>query len=650
MAKELTLEDKKWIAEKNVMKEKFQTLMGYRIPIRDVPEDRAMYSYTSSEPAIYIKRDSEVTDGCTPSRKRRYRFGLFLSELLLVQFTDFNYEKTIESRLDMSESYIYSFIAQVIEKGSSRRYAASFIGGKYLQAYESVLKRITDILPSINKAETPFQELATAMLQIAYTDMLKGKFKTPEVKKVLKDVYPKLIKAIDCTNPEDRLDMAIGIMEDTKDIWGPAIDEAGKYSSIKGRAAYMSSLFGSALSGAISGFMGTGSGMEAPADEELDYSLGAKRESTWNKLNADESKEKAEKSDSSEKRKGGKNEEDKAEYDYDDEADFDLSTGKDEESDETEAELEADDFFDDLIQRELEIESSELSTTKRSGIPDFQAVAKKYKLKEYKRNDVIVTPKDAAKNLGIYENIIMNYGGELTKSYKELKKLFVDERSEEEYKTSGRISMKRVASGKVSSKLFTKTVEPEDMKSIALMIAVDQSGSMMSNGRIERAKAAAIGITEIFAKLDIPTYVMGFTADMDGYDAIHYHYTQWHTTTKMDRAAIASMDAEANNFDGYSIRCADAILDVRPETHKILMVISDGQPACRAYYSSSGYSDTKDAVQEARDKGHTVIGFGIGEDQDVLKAFYGDDFVHIDVLADLFKGMVDKFTSVVKSW
>ena len=91
---------------------------------------------------------------------------------------------------------------------------------------------------------------------------------------------------------------------------------------------------------------------------------------------------------------------------------------------------------------------------------------------------------------------------------------------------------------------------------------------------------------------------------------------------------------------------------MRGEEHKVLIVISDGQPACGAYFGGGldGYSDTKDAIREARSKGEVVLGVAIGADVDVLQKMYGRDFIFIRTGDDLFGGIMKKFTDMVKKW
>ena len=79
----LTKADREWIAEKKIAANQFEKIMGYRMPIRDVPEGNSLYSYTSSEPAIYLKKDSPLTDGLSDKQKRRIHFGAFISQILI---------------------------------------------------------------------------------------------------------------------------------------------------------------------------------------------------------------------------------------------------------------------------------------------------------------------------------------------------------------------------------------------------------------------------------------------------------------------------------------------------------------------------------------------------------------------------------------
>ena len=328
---------------------------------------------------------------------------------------------------------------------------------------------------------------------------------------------------------------------------------------------------------------------------------------------------------------------------------IDLSTPADYNPEEYEIEAEAMDFFDRLIQAEIEIDAESIMPSREAEIPDFQEIDKKYGMREYKCKNGFVSIKNPEEAESTYNKVVKKNLNHINTCYKKLKSLFAEEADETEYRSSGKISMERTISTTVTSKVFTKSVDPKDKSNMAVMLAVDESGSMHGS-RIERAKEAAINLAEIFGKLGIPTYIMGFTADTSGADAVHKHYVDW-TNLKSERYALTSMHADSNNFDGYSIRYASKLLGLRPETHKVLIVISDGQPACNAYsYGDAGYRDTKDAIREARSSGQVVLGVAIGADIDVLHKMYGNDFIFITTGEDLFTGVMKKFTGMVKKW
>jgi nitric oxide reductase activation protein len=97
-----------------------------------------------------------------------------------------------------------------------------------------------------------------------------------------------------------------------------------------------------------------------------------------------------------------------------------------------------------------------------------------------------------------------------------------------------------------------------------------------------------------------------------------------------------------NNFDGYAIRYAQKLLDKRGEAQKIMIVVSDGLPACRVYGGdgNEGVKDTKSAIREAKAKGTTVVGVLIGnEGLDKERVMYDGNFLHVTKPKDLFQSL-----------
>ena len=130
-------------------------------------------------------------------------------------------------------------------------------------------------------------------------------------------------------------------------------------------------------------------------------------------------------------------------------------------------------------------------------------------------------------------------------------------------------------------------------------------------------------------------YIFGFTADENGFDANHYHYLNW-SNKPSDRYSLLQIDAMCDNFDGYSIRYAAQLLRRKNAEKKLLLVISDGMPACNAYGYGLGIEDAKLAITEANREA-TTIGILLGNNSPQHhREMYGYNFIHCENPNNLF--------------
>lgn len=248
-----------------------------------------------------------------------------------------------------------------------------------------------------------------------------------------------------------------------------------------------------------------------------------------------------------------------------------------------------------------------------------------------------------------YQAIIEEIQGGITHLAKQFERMFRNNRGDTVYRESGRISPKRLIRGTKTSRVFTKRIDPKNKGNIAVELVVDVSGSMSCGNRMSVARKAVIGLAEVFEKVHIPCKVLAFTADKKGYTAYHYHILNWHNN-RASRKQLLLLHPQNNNFDGFSIRCAGAEIAKRPEQHKLIIVISDGQPICHSYSSvSNGVADTTRAIQEAS-KNATVIGVAIAADIDVLHSMYGRNFVYVEHIDDMFDQIGQVIKKEVASW
>lgn len=254
--------------------------------------------------------------------------------------------------------------------------------------------------------------------------------------------------------------------------------------------------------------------------------------------------------------------------------------------------------------------------------------------------------KDALTLEHSYSNVIKSFNGGIKVLTTQLRRIFENDYEETEYRNSGRINTKRLYSGRMTARVFDRRVSPVNKSNFAVEILVDESGSMCSAGKDKAAREATIALVEVFNNLNIPCYVIGFTADTQGYDVVHNHYITW-KNTKNERLKLLNICARANNLDGYSIRYATEILKHNRAENKLLIVLSDGQPAAHSYYD--GVADTKLAIKNAK-KYSNVLGIAIGNsDTETIHYMYEKDFIHISNVKDLFSGLSRAMQELLKN-
>ena len=254
-----------------------------------------------------------------------------------------------------------------------------------------------------------------------------------------------------------------------------------------------------------------------------------------------------------------------------------------------------------------------------------------------------------------YEEIVAGMSSNITMLAKNLERIFKEDTGEKSYKTSGIVSVPRLAGARKTARVFTRRRNPKGLKDVHVCLLIDESGS--TRGSIEQTlRNACIGLSEVFAKLHMKTSIIGFTGDTNApglsgtYHAVHYHYINGDNTPK-NRLKLLTSKARCENFDGYSIRYAGEYLKKQKEEFKLLIVLSDGAPACQTYYRGvNGVLDTKLAVKEAS-KYCKVVGILVGGSNPVKhQEMYGYNFLHIPTLSDMFNGLGAVIKKQIKDW
>ena len=286
---------------------------------------------------------------------------------------------------------------------------------------------------------------------------------------------------------------------------------------------------------------------------------------------------------------------------------------------------------------------------------DLPGIEQKYPNVQCQNIRVPVPPEEALSEQ--YAQIVAQQSGSINSLTNQLKRIFRNDAEEREYRTSGKVCIKRLINGTVSPRVFERKRQPGNKSDISILMLIDESGSMagsidrsnvMSESKIITAQKAAILLAEVFGNLHIPIKVVGFTES--GRIVQHYHYLSW-VNTPIERTKLMTISARSSNFDGYAIRYASELLQKRPERHKMLIVISDGMPASIYYQNmESGAADTRNAIQQAS-KEAKVCGVLVGNtDAETLQWMYGVNFLQIKQVEDLPQMLGKKIRNLIKEW
>ncbi len=194
--------------------------------------------------------------------------------------------------------------------------------------------------------------------------------------------------------------------------------------------------------------------------------------------------------------------------------------------------------------------------------------------------------------------------------------------------TSGRIDKRKLARlalpvvpGTDSWRRSFRRRIPAKKLNTAVSLLVDGSGSMAGQKMVLAAGAAASTVKTIAGPLRIPMEVNGFSTE--GGKNIMLPVKGFNEIVLPEVIAQRCLGFPmSGNSDGEALMWAADRLLKRKEKRKVLLVLSDGQPADGTGFADAG-SILKYAIDSCRKRGIEVYGIGI-EDSSV-RHFYGKD-------------------------
>ena len=195
------------------------------------------------------------------------------------------------------------------------------------------------------------------------------------------------------------------------------------------------------------------------------------------------------------------------------------------------------------------------------------------------------------------------------------------------------------------SRVFYKTALPNETPALCVGLLLDESGSMSWNDRATYARATAIILYDFCQALNIPITVYGHTTSDHGGVEL-YSYAEFDAIDRDDRYRMMDISARDCNRDGAALRYVAEQLVHRPEDIKLLMLISDGQPADDGYYGTAAEEDLRGIKHEYQRKGILFVAAAIGSDKENIERIYGNSFLDITDLTKLpvkLAGIIKRF-------
>lgn len=237
-----------------------------------------------------------------------------------------------------------------------------------------------------------------------------------------------------------------------------------------------------------------------------------------------------------------------------------------------------------------------------------------------------------------YQNIFRQVRPISRQMQKRLKPILEDlrEGGVEHRKIFGRI-IEAKESFRIDGRFYATKRQPQDSPDMAILVLIDQSGSMQGV-RLEAAMKTAVLLDDFSTGLNIPIAVVGHNTANCSETTIYLH-ALFERAGDKDRYRLAQMRCADSNRDGMALNIAVDMLNKRPEEMKLLIYISDGMPNARNYCGEAARRDLKQIAAAARAKKIQLFAAAIGEDKDVIREIYGENFLNISDLAALPKTM-----------
>ena len=640
-----------------------RSLLGREGKIIEIPLEIGQIGFTSEDRTIHLSFDHplilDVAKKYKANSDQLFVKGVDIHEVLHQMLSDFHMLNLLASKYNRSEQEIVMTINNLVEDAYIEHQAKLLIGGDSLKALRFTILSFYEFGSGVNDAPDPLSQFITALMNFGDVGAIKGHFTFPEAEEIAYKCLPVFYKATKEIIPKKRIEYSQQIMEMSKPLWekqaqenqeafekmmkavqelleqsGKSIEQSGSPMMIPGDAAGDEDSISQQQAQALAGLQGN-----SEADSDADSGNDGNG-------NGDDDEKSTQLDDS-----GKAKNHDKGKFGFGEKGKHpDSSMLTTENTSEFLSSLKSElDLSDDQIEQiASELEASvndgpvENTKTEFENAEDVSFRGPYYNSNKYTVNNIKVNT--SIEQITVYNRVVATLNDQITILYNKLKNVFQQDVEEIERRTSGNINLKRYTSGTVSARIFDKRKAPKNKADMAVAILFDESASM-GGEKTKAAMQTSIILAEVFKRLDIPFFAMGFTTGINA-DVAHMHYINWSNTT-LERISLLNMNSYNCNFDGYSIRYVTEILKKKDAENKLLIVASDGAPS---FGPSQKIQDTANAVKEAKEIS-SVCGISIeNHDDRLLSDIYGNDYIHVDKCNQLAFLFANKVAEIVKKW
>lgn len=169
---------------------------------------------------------------------------------------------------------------------------------------------------------------------------------------------------------------------------------------------------------------------------------------------------------------------------------------------------------------------------------------------------------------------------------------------------------------------FRSKKDPSGKPDVAFAIVIDESQSMETNCKIQKAAAAGILLDEVCRHIGVPAMIIGHDS-YGGDDCRIDIYRDFDGISESEKYRFGSVESDGGNMDsGVIAFCAERLLK-REEKQKVLFMISDGLPSAGVHANLNFFDDAREAVSNYTKKGISIFGIVIDDDYKKVHDIYG---------------------------